>query len=221
MRKVRKTSAPNDTGVYAFAGDATVFFPAVTASGMTQQIPLDPALLPPLPLRTVGLTYDIATSAQYTGTPTVCFNLPSFTSTEFATLHILHLEIGGWVDRTYASSAYPSLCAVGLTSLSPFAIVTTAPTAAELSIAGRVVTAEGRGIRGAFVTVTGTGGDVRNVPTGNLGRYTVEGLKAGETYIVTVRSRRFTFAQPTRVITLNDNVTDADFIGSSGTGRER
>ncbi|MBK7393686.1 MAG: hypothetical protein IPI64_10365 [Chloracidobacterium sp.] len=216
----RRTSAPN-VGFYALAGDATIYFPAVNLSGMTHEIPLDPVGLPPLPLRTVGLTYDIATSAQYTGPLTVCFNLPSFTTTEFATLHILHLENGGWVDVTYASSTYPSLCAVGLTSLSPFAIVTTAPTAAELSIAGRVVTAEGRGIRGAFVNVTGTGGDVRNVATGNLGRYIVDGLIAGETYIVTVRSRRFTFAQPTRVITLNDNVTDADFIGSSGTNREQ
>ncbi|MBK7393698.1 MAG: hypothetical protein IPI64_10430 [Chloracidobacterium sp.] len=202
-------------------GDATVSFPSVTANGVTHEIPLDPVVLPPLPLRTLGLTYDIATSAQYTDPLTLCFHLPSFTTTEFATLRILHLENGGWVDVTSHRQRTRPLCAVGLTSLSPFAIVTTAPTAAELSIAGRVVTAEGRGIRGAFVTVTGTGGDVRNVATGNLGRYVVDGLNAGETYIVTVRSRRFTFAQPTRVITLNDNVTDADFIGSSGTGREQ
>ncbi|HRI04239.1 MAG TPA: carboxypeptidase regulatory-like domain-containing protein [Pyrinomonadaceae bacterium] len=221
MVKGRKPRTANDVGTYAFAGDATILFPTVTASGVTNEIPLDPAGLPRLPLRTAGLTYDLATSAQYTGTLTVCFNLPSFTSNEFATLHILHLENGGWVDRTYASSAYPSLCAVGLTSLSPFAIVTTAPTAAELSIAGRVLTNTGRGIRGAFVTVTGTGGDVHNVPTGNLGRYIVTGLTPGNTYIVTVRSRRFAFAQPTQVITLNDNVTDADFIGSAGTGREQ
>lgn len=221
MIKGLNMGTANGVGTYSFAGDATIYFPAVTANGVTHEIPLDPAGLPRLPLRTVGLTYDIATSAQYTGTPTVCFNLPSFTSTEFATLHILHLENGGWVDRTYASSAYPSLCAVGLTSLSPFAIVTTAPTAAELSIAGRVVTNEGRGIRGAFVTVTGTGGEMRTVPTGNLGRYIVTGLTPGNTYIVTVRSRRFAFAQPTQVITLNDNVTDADFFGSAGTGREQ
>ncbi|MBK8303651.1 MAG: hypothetical protein IPK98_09740 [Chloracidobacterium sp.] len=60
-----------------------------------------------------------------------------------------------------------------------------------------------------------------NVMTGVNGRYTVPGLMAGETYVVTVISRRFFFTEPSRVITLNDNVTDADFIGSTGTSRER
>ncbi|MBK7393705.1 MAG: carboxypeptidase regulatory-like domain-containing protein [Chloracidobacterium sp.] len=97
-----------------------------------------------------------------------------------------------------------------------------APTAADVSIGGRVLTDTGRGIRGAFVTVTGNSlVSPINVTTGVNGRYTVPGLTAGETYVVTVRSRRFFFDQPSRVITLNDNVTDADFIGSSGTSREQ
>ncbi|MBK7393710.1 MAG: carboxypeptidase regulatory-like domain-containing protein [Chloracidobacterium sp.] len=97
-----------------------------------------------------------------------------------------------------------------------------APTAADVSIGGRVLTAGGRGIRGAFVTVTGNSlVSPINVTTGVNGRYTVPGLTAGETYVVTVRSRRFFFDQPSRVITLNDNVADADFVGSSGTTREQ
>ena len=97
-----------------------------------------------------------------------------------------------------------------------------APTAADVSIGGRVLTGEGRGIRGAVVTVTGNSLVTPiNVMTGVNGRYTVPGLTAGETYIVSVRSRRFVFDQPSRVITLNDSVADADFNASTGTGREQ
>ncbi|HRI04240.1 MAG TPA: hypothetical protein PLL77_10905 [Pyrinomonadaceae bacterium] len=95
-------------------------------------------------------------------------------------------------------------------------------TASELSISGRVTTAEGRGIRGAVVTITGNSlTSPINLITGVNGTYSVEGLAAGETYIVTVRSRRFAFESPSRVVTLIDNVTDADFIGLQGTGREQ
>ena len=87
------------------------------------------------------------------------------------------------------------------------------PTAAGVSIAGRVLTADGRGIRGAIVTVTGNSLETPiNVMTGVNGRYTIPDLTAGETYVVTVGSRRFFFTQPSRVITLNDNVADADFV---------
>ncbi len=84
------------------------------------------------------------------------------------------------------------------------------------------MTGEGRGIRGARVTVTGNSlASPITVTTGVNGRYTIPGLTAGETYVVTVSARRFFFEAPSRVITLNDNVTDADFIGSAGTGREQ
>ncbi|MBK7393699.1 MAG: DUF11 domain-containing protein [Chloracidobacterium sp.] len=97
-----------------------------------------------------------------------------------------------------------------------------APTSADVSIGGRVLTDTGRGIRGAVVTVTGNSlVSPINVMTGVNGRYTVPGLTAGETYVVTVRSRRFFFTEPSRVITLNDNVADADFISTPTTTREQ
>lgn len=85
----------------------------------------------------------------------------------------------------------------------------------EISVSGRVLTSGGRGIRGATVTVTGPGGFVRNVRTGNFGAYTVTGLTSGNTYSITGQSRRFTFASPSLVITPSSNITNADFVGSS------
>ncbi len=39
-----------------------------------------------------------------------------------------------------------------------------------------------------------------------------DGLATGETYIVTVNSRRFIFQVPSRVIHLTDSLADVDFI---------
>jgi len=52
----------------------------------------------------------------------------------------------------------------------------------------------------------------RVAQTGTFGYYKIDGLQAGETYVVTVNSKRFTFQVPSRVITLVDNVADANFI---------
>lgn len=86
------------------------------------------------------------------------------------------------------------------------------PTAAQASISGRVTTADGAGIRNARVTITGNSlSEPRVVTTGSFGYYSFQGLTAGETYVVTVNSQRYTFSVPSRVITLVDNVVDADF----------
>ena len=85
-------------------------------------------------------------------------------------------------------------------------------TAAGVGISGRVATADGRGIRNAKIVVTGNSLDHPMVATtGSFGYYTFEGLRVGETYVVTVNSKRYTFSLPSRVISLVDNVVDADF----------
>lgn len=90
-----------------------------------------------------------------------------------------------------------------------------APTAAAVSVAGRVTTADGRGIRNAVMTISGNGlaQPIRTI-TGLFGYYNFDGLNAGETYVLTVNSKSFAFQVPSRVINLNDNVTDADFIAN-------
>jgi hypothetical protein len=86
-------------------------------------------------------------------------------------------------------------------------------TASNVSIAGRVTTADGRGIRNAKIVVTGNSLDEPLIATtGSFGYYSLEGLTAGQTYVVTVNSKRYTFAAPSRVITLVDNLADVDFV---------
>jgi hypothetical protein len=86
-------------------------------------------------------------------------------------------------------------------------------TAASLSISGRVMTSSGNGIRNAAVVVSGNSmTSPRVTTTGSFGYYTFDGLQAGETYVVTVNSRRYTFSIPSRVVSLVDNIVDADFV---------
>jgi hypothetical protein len=80
-------------------------------------------------------------------------------------------------------------------------------------MAGRVTTAEGRGIRNAKVVVTGNSLDHPVIATtGSFGYFSFDALTAGQTYVVTVNSKRYTFSVPSRVITLIDNVVDIDFV---------
>ena len=88
-------------------------------------------------------------------------------------------------------------------------------TAAQASISGRVTTADGLGIRNARVTVAGTAlPEPLTATTGSFGYFSFNGLRAGETYVVTVNSQRYTFTVPSRVITLVDNVFDVDFVAN-------
>ncbi|MFN0277242.1 MAG: Calx-beta domain-containing protein [Pyrinomonadaceae bacterium] len=86
-------------------------------------------------------------------------------------------------------------------------------TAAPAFVSGRVMTANGQGIRNARVVISGNAlTEPRVTSTGSFGYYTFDGLQSGQTYVVTVNSQRFTFSVPSRVISLVDNVVDADFI---------
>jgi hypothetical protein len=88
-----------------------------------------------------------------------------------------------------------------------------APTAAHAFISGQVLTADGRGIRNAIVVISGGNlPEARTVATGSFGYFAFDDLEVGQTYIVTVNSKRFAFPTPTVVVTLQDNVGDLNFV---------
>lgn len=86
-----------------------------------------------------------------------------------------------------------------------------APTTATADISGRILTADGRPIVNVRVILSG-GTESRDAYTGQLGYYSFTDLPVGHAYVVTVKSRRFFFANPTRLITLNDTLTSEDFV---------
>lgn len=89
-----------------------------------------------------------------------------------------------------------------------------APTAANVSLSGRILTANGAGIRNALVRLTGINGLVAQpvVQTGPFGYYRFTGVEAGQTYIITVTTKRYRLAQPTRVVSVVDDLFDVDFV---------
>jgi hypothetical protein len=91
-----------------------------------------------------------------------------------------------------------------------------APNSANINIGGRVVTSDGQtGVVKARVTLSG--GDLSQpiaVRTNPFGYYSFEGLQVGQTYILTVESKRYTFVVPTIVITPDDNIQNADFTAN-------
>ena len=114
--------------------NVTVAFQSVVdvpgSSGYTYVAALDAASLAPLPsnyLSVDGLTFDISTTAQFSGPVTVCFSNMDPGGADFNSLRILHYTAAGVADETILSGAYApnaatrTVCA-SATSFSPFRI---------------------------------------------------------------------------------------------------
>ena len=84
------------------------------------------------------------------------------------------------------------------------------PTAAEVSISGRILTPEGRGLRNANVILTDSNGISRQVRSLSFGSYRFDSVQAGETYIIGVSSKQYRFTP--RPVTVSENLTDVDLI---------
>jgi hypothetical protein len=89
-----------------------------------------------------------------------------------------------------------------------------APTAARATVGGRVLTANGSPIDKAIVILSDASGAIRSAVTNPFGYYKFEDVGVGETYFVSIRSKQFTFANPTLVINVFDNVEDVDFTAN-------
>ncbi len=92
-------------------------------------------------------------------------------------------------------------------------------TASNLSISGRAMTADGRGITNAVVTLSG--GTLQapiSFLTGRRGMFNFADLDGGDTYVVSIEARRFVFEQPNIVINLDDSVTNANFVAAGSGG---
>ncbi|MBK7393585.1 MAG: DUF4394 domain-containing protein [Chloracidobacterium sp.] len=84
-------------------------------------------------------------------------------------------------------------------------------TASGVTLSGRVALGpQGRGITNVVVSITDSNGVVRNTTTRKGGLYSFEDLETGGSYIVTVRSRKYSFSP--RVVQLFDNLSDIDFF---------
>ena len=111
-----------------------------------------------------------------------------------------------WANTTNLNNA--------LTNTLPFAgevyNVVLVPTAANVDVSGRVLTNDGRGLRNAVVAIRDQNGVTRTTLTGPLGSFNFSDVESGQTYVVSVMSRRFSFSP--RVVQISDNLSGLDFI---------
>jgi len=89
---------------------------------------------------------------------------------------------------------------------------TLAPTAAAASVSGRLLTPEGQGIRNVTVTLVEEDGTIHTVNTGTFGYYNFERLPVGQTVVVSVFGKRYSFEPNSRVVALKDSIADFDFV---------
>jgi hypothetical protein len=103
-------------------------------------------------------------------------------------------------DKILVGDLTSGLYIVDASSLSPPAV----------SLAGRVLSPDGNGLRNAMVTLRGANGLIRTVPTSSLGYYSFEGLDGGS-YAVSVASRRYRF--DLRNVDMSSSLATFDFVG--------
>ena len=113
--------------------------------------------------------------------------------------------------NTFVSSTATNI-ATGDTSEFSNAKQVLSPTAAQVSVSGRVLNASGRGISSARVFMTDTNGNIRQTRTSSFGYYNFAEIAAGETYILTVSHKRYQFAP--QVVFITENMSGINFTVS-------
>ena len=88
------------------------------------------------------------------------------------------------------------------------------PTAASVSVSGRVVTAGGRPIANAVIFLSDDSGVKRRAITNGFGRYQFDGVESGRSYVINARHKTFQFVRPSYVVQVDDAVENADFTSS-------
>jgi len=94
-----------------------------------------------------------------------------------------------------------------------YVFLTSSTTAGGASLDGRVRTPSGAGLRNAIVSVTDQQGNMRTARTGAFGGFRFEGLPVGEGYVVSVKSKNYTFAP--RFVQLLDDLSGFEITPSA------
>lgn len=119
-----------------------------------------------------------------------------------------------------ANAVYTASATLGYTALERIAMnsryvaagysMPAPPTAASVSVSGRVLTNDGRGLRNASVAITNAAGNVMYARSNAFGYFRFDEVDSGQTYVISVASKRFTFTP--RVVNVTGELSEVDFI---------
>ncbi len=93
-------------------------------------------------------------------------------------------------------------------------ILPAAPTAAGVSVSGRATTANGNGIRNVQFVLTESDGTVHYAISGPFGYYSFDEIPSAQNVIVSAVAKKYHFSESVRLITLNDNFADLDWVSN-------
>ena len=151
----------------------------------------------------------IATGGNYTLTQTAIANGgASGTGASAGGNYSLEGTIGQAAAGTRQQNS-PNTFQPGFWTAQPFV-----PTAASVTVGGRVLAANGIGIRNVRITLTGASGETRTAISSAFGYFRFDNVAAGETYIFSVFAKRFAFSQPTQVRSIVEDTDDIIFTAN-------
>jgi len=91
-----------------------------------------------------------------------------------------------------------------------------ATTAAGVTVSGRILGVDGRGLSGAVVTLTGINGTTRTATTSTRGSFGFDDVEAGGDYVISVQSRRYQYDAMT--IHVTDSLSNLVFAPAVANG---
>lgn len=86
------------------------------------------------------------------------------------------------------------------------------PTSAEVNVGGRVTSADGAGIGNVLLTLIEQDGSTKTAVTNPFGYFQFNEVGVGQSVVVTITSKRFSFDPSTRVVAVEDEIADLNFI---------
>lgn len=87
------------------------------------------------------------------------------------------------------------------------------PTAANVSVGGRISSGSGKALNSVVVYLIDHNGVMRQTMSNSFGYYRFDDVEVGQTVTVSVFSKRISFSQPTQVLMLKDNALEVNFYG--------
>ena len=93
------------------------------------------------------------------------------------------------------------------------------PTAATVSVSGQVLAPKGRGLANARVTLTNSSGETFSTLTDSFGYYQFSDVVAGDTVIIEVKSKLYTY--PVQVLNLSEETNGLNFVAQGTKQRFR
>jgi hypothetical protein len=115
------------------------------------------------------------------------------------------------VPATLNTAANTAITTGGISNFSDWTLLSQfAPTAAEVSIGGRVTLGR-RSIAGARVTLTEASGNRRYALTNSFGFYEFEDVPSGATYILSVSDKRYLFEPSSQIVFVGEEMSNLNF----------